>query len=35
MREINYSFYFGKKFNIYYSIKNNYIILKKQSRFFF
>ena len=35
MKEINYSFYFGKKFNIYYSIKNSYIILKKQSRFFF
>jgi len=35
MKEINYSFNFGKNFSIYYSIKNSYIILKKQSRFFF
>jgi hypothetical protein len=35
MDKINYCFYFGKDFNIFFFIKKNYIILKKKSRFFF
>jgi hypothetical protein len=35
MNEINYSFHFGKEFNIFFLLKKNYIILKKKSRFFF
>lgn len=35
MKKINYSFYFGRNFNIYFLMKKSYIILKKKSRFFF
>lgn len=35
MKEVNYSFFFGKNFNIFFLLKKNYIIIKKKSRFFF
>jgi hypothetical protein len=35
MKEKNCNFYFGKNFNIYFLLKQNYMILKKKSRFFF
>lgn len=35
MKKLLNSFYFGKNFKIFILIKQNFIILKKQSRFFF
>jgi hypothetical protein len=35
MKEVSYNFFFGRDFNIYFLLKNNYIIIKKKSRFFF
>jgi hypothetical protein len=34
MKKINYSFCFGKDFNIFFFLKKNYIIIKKKTRFF-
>lgn len=35
MKKISYNYFFGKNFNIYFLLKNNYIILINKSRFFF